>query len=76
MFKNTQPDCPNWDILGLMKNSWYKVKGEITKNPNANSNSDSDSVLVSRLFYYVVEPGIGGGGWMKPSAGNVISRVK
>ncbi|OAL53455.1 hypothetical protein IQ07DRAFT_670338, partial [Pyrenochaeta sp. DS3sAY3a] len=39
IFKNTQPERPNWNVLGMMNNSYYRVKGEIVEGSDSNSGS-------------------------------------
>ncbi|KAM0722163.1 hypothetical protein Q7P37_001604 [Cladosporium fusiforme] len=68
VFKNTQPERPSWNTMGMMNNSWYTVKPEIAQD------DDDNSPCV--LFRHPVEPGTGDGGWMKPSVENQISAAK
>lgn len=68
VFKNTQPEKPSWNVLGLMNNSWYVVR------PNIVCGEDSD--VPSIQFQHPVEPGTGDGGWMKPSTENQINKAK
>lgn len=63
VFKNTQPEKPTWNIMGMMNNCWYRIKPEVTK----------DAEL---LFRHPVEPGNGDGGWMKPSPEILIAEAK
>lgn len=68
VFKNTQPQRPNWNIMGMMNNCWYQVKGEIVQ--------ESGSDIFSILFRHPVEPGTGDGGWMKLSVENQLANAK
>lgn len=68
VFKNTQPERPSWNTMGMMNNSWYVVKSEIEQ-------SKGDEVA-HMLFRHPVEPGTGEGGWMKPSVENQLANVK
>ncbi|KAH6687912.1 nitrate reductase [Plectosphaerella plurivora] len=67
VFKNSQPREPAWNIMGMMNNSWYVVRSEVTR-PEAEE--------ARLLFRHPVEPGTGDGGWMKPSAENRIEAAK
>ncbi|KAF9875001.1 nitrate reductase [Colletotrichum karsti] len=67
VFKNTQPEKPAWNLMGMMNNCWYTVKSEIVEDEDPKS----DATYV--LFRHPVEPGTGDGGWMKPS---VVSQVE
>lgn len=69
VFKNTQPEKPSWNTMGMMNNCWYTVKPEITQG-------DGDDGAPSVLFRHPVEPGTGDGGWMKPSVENQIASAK
>ncbi|KJR84270.1 nitrate reductase (NADH) [Sporothrix schenckii 1099-18] len=68
VFKNTQPEKPNWNIMGMMNNCHYVVQAEPVERP------DSDMLAV--LFRHPVEPGTGDGGWMQPSAENQIAAAQ
>lgn len=68
VFKNTQPQKPSWNTMGMMNNAWYTVKPEISE--------DGDESSPTILFRHPVEPGTGDGGWMKPSVENQISAAK
>ncbi|KAF2020451.1 hypothetical protein BU24DRAFT_382381 [Aaosphaeria arxii CBS 175.79] len=68
VFKNTQPEQHNWNVMGMMNNCWYQVKGEITQ--------EEDSDVACILFRHPVEPATGEGGWMKPSVENQIANAK
>lgn len=65
VFKNTQPERPSWNTMGMMNNCWYVVKPEVTQNAD-------DNDIASILFRHPTEPGTGEGGWMKPSVENQI----
>jgi len=69
VFKNTQPEWPSWNIMGMMNNCWYVVKPEVTQDEDGND-------VPSILFRHPVEPGTGGGGWMNPSVENQIVSAK
>ncbi|KAH6644608.1 hypothetical protein C7974DRAFT_440108 [Boeremia exigua] len=68
VFKNTQPQHGNWNIMGMMNNGWYVVKPFVVQ--------DDDSETPSILYRHPVEPGTGDGGWMKPSTENQIATAK
>ncbi|KAF2272837.1 uncharacterized protein EI97DRAFT_197518 [Westerdykella ornata] len=68
VFKNTQPQKPVWNIMGMMNNCRYTVKSDIVHSP--------DSDVPSMLFRHPVEPGTGEGGWMKPSVERRIASAK
>jgi nitrate reductase (NAD(P)H) len=68
VFKNTQPERPSWNTMGMMNNCWYTVKPEVSE--------DGDERSPTILFRHPVEPGTGDGGWMKPSVENQISAAK
>ncbi|KAL1593157.1 hypothetical protein SLS60_010764 [Paraconiothyrium brasiliense] len=68
VFKNTQPQQHNWNLMGMMNNAWYVVKSEIVQ--------DEDADVPSIMFRHPVEPGTGDGGWMQPSEQNKIASAK
>lgn len=68
VFKNTQPERPVWNTMGMMNNCWYIVKPEIKQ--------DKDDDVPHMLFRHPVEPGTGEGGWMKPSVENQVNAAK
>lgn len=68
VFKNTQPQEPSWNTMGMMNNCWHVLKSEIVQ--------DNDDDVPSILFRHSTEPGTGDGGWMKPSVENQIAAVK
>ena len=68
VFKNTQPENPIWNTMGMMNNCWYTVKPEI--NPR------EDDDIVQILFRHPVQPGTGDAGWMQPSEENKIASAK
>ncbi|KAB2577949.1 Nitrate reductase (NADH) [Lasiodiplodia theobromae] len=59
VFKITQPQKADWNVLGLMNNGWYVLRTIITDS--------EDSDVPSILFQHPVEPGTANGGWMRPS---------
>lgn len=67
VFKNTQPENPSWNTMGMMNNCWYVVKPEIVQG---------DDEVPAMLFRHPVEPGTRDGGWMKPSEENKIASAK
>jgi nitrate reductase (NAD(P)H) len=67
VFKNTQPERPSWNIMGMMNNCWYVVKPEISQ--------EKDDGLPYILFRHPTEPGTGDGGWMQPSVENRIANA-
>lgn len=68
VFKNTQPQKPSWNTMGMMNNCWYVVRSQITQR--------NDQQVPHILFRHPVEPGTGDGGWMKPSVENQIASAK
>lgn len=68
VFKNTQPEHPNWNIMGMMNNCWYVVRPEIAYS--------GDSEVPCILFRHPVEPAMGDGGWMQPSEENKVEQAK
>ncbi|KAK5173706.1 uncharacterized protein LTR77_002387 [Saxophila tyrrhenica] len=66
VFKNTQPEHLNWNIMGMMNNCWYKVKTGI---------DCTDGAGPFVLFRHPCEP-TGNGGWMKTSVENQIQSAK
>lgn len=68
VFKNTQPEKPNWNIMGMMNNCWYIVRPEIVYS--------GDSEVPCIRFRHPTEPGAGDGGWMQPSEENKIEQAK
>ncbi|KAJ5244640.1 hypothetical protein N7489_004736 [Penicillium chrysogenum] len=68
VFKNTQPEKPAWNIMGMMNNCWYTVRPEILH--------DDEHRAITLYFRHPCEPGTGNGGWMQPSAENQIERIK
>ncbi|KAK1068479.1 hypothetical protein LTR74_005558 [Friedmanniomyces endolithicus] len=70
VFKNTQPERPAWNTMGMMNNCWYTVKSNITQG------SEEEDGVPQVLFKHPVEPGSGEGGWMEPSEENKIASAK
>ena len=68
VFKNTQPQHGNWNVMGMMNNGWYTVKPFIFQ--------DDDFETPCILYRHPVEPGTGDGGWMRPSTENQIAAAK
>lgn len=64
VFKNTQPEKPSWNLMGMMNNGWYRVTSE----------TDKDGKLLFRHPYD--QEGTEGGGWMKPSVENQLAAAK
>ncbi|KAF2089605.1 hypothetical protein K490DRAFT_37273 [Saccharata proteae CBS 121410] len=69
VFKNTQPERPNWNVMGMMNNCWYVVRPEVV-------DPESKDDVPHILFRHPCEPGTGDGGWMKPSVENQIASAK
>ena len=69
VFKNTQPEKPSWNTMGMMNNCWYVVKPEIVAD-----GKDTDEASI--IFRHPTEPGTGDGGWMQPSVENQIATTK
>ncbi|TIC99277.1 Nitrate reductase [NADH] [Colletotrichum higginsianum] len=70
VFKNTQPERPAWNLMGMMNNCWYTVRSEIVDDANGGG---GDTHV---LFRHPTEPGTGDGGWMKESVVNQIEAAK
>ncbi|KAJ5385378.1 hypothetical protein N7517_003289 [Penicillium concentricum] len=68
VFKNTQPETPSWNIMGMMNNCWYTVLPEIRE--------DSKNEYSVLLFRHPCEPGTGTGGWMQASTENYVENIK
>ncbi|TKA71910.1 hypothetical protein B0A55_07200 [Friedmanniomyces simplex] len=68
VFKNTQPENPAWNTMGMMNNCWYVIKSSIVQG--------EDEQVPHMLFRHPVEPGTGNGGWMQPSEENKIASAK
>ncbi|KIW68544.1 hypothetical protein PV04_04483 [Phialophora macrospora] len=62
VFKNTQPQHPVWNLLGMMNNGWYVVKLSV----------DSQGQLLFRHPYHQE----GNEGWMTPSMENQLAAAK
>jgi len=62
VFKNTQPEQPIWNTMGMMNNGWYKVF----------TDTDKDGKLVFRHPYHQEDSE----GWMKPSTENQLAAAK
>ncbi|KAK0932344.1 hypothetical protein LTR29_016095 [Friedmanniomyces endolithicus] len=71
VFKNTQPERPSWNTMGMMNNCWYTVKSNL-----APANDEEEEGVPHVLFRHPVEPGSGEGGWMEPSEENKIASAK
>lgn len=69
VFKNTQPEKPIWNQMGMMNNCWYVVKSKIVEG-------DDDEKGPSVMFRHPVEPGSGDGGWQQPSAEMKMAAIK
>ncbi|KXJ89323.1 hypothetical protein Micbo1qcDRAFT_212694 [Microdochium bolleyi] len=79
VFKNTQPEKPSWNIMGMMNNCWYKVTLEVSDSAADNRKGDyggGEKDVAAILCRHPVEPGTGEGGWMKPSVENQIATIK
>ncbi|EAS29271.3 nitrate reductase [Coccidioides immitis RS] len=68
VFKNTQPEKPVWNLMGMMNNCWYVVRTETI--------NDENSGALCLNFQHPVEPGISKGGWLKPSAEVQMESIK
>ncbi len=62
VFKNTQPEHPVWNTMGMMNNGWYKVKPTLEHGTNL-------------VFRHPVDAE-NGEGWMKPSTENQLAAAK
>lgn len=69
VFKNTQPENPAWNLMGMMNDCWYTVKSEIVE-------AEEEDGPACVMFRHPVEPGTGEGGWMKPSVVNQVEAAK
>ncbi|PGH34323.1 nitrate reductase (NADH) [[Emmonsia] crescens] len=68
VFKNCQSERLNWNLLGMMNNSWHTVRSNITRDPKSGD--------LSIIFRHPTEPGSGQGGWMKPSTEDHIDEIR
>ncbi|KAK3939189.1 hypothetical protein QBC46DRAFT_438367 [Diplogelasinospora grovesii] len=66
-FKNTQPETPHWNTMGMMNNSRYVVKLGVV---------DGEDGMAAIRFKHPTESGSGEGGWMQPSEEVRISQAK
>ncbi|KAH9947340.1 Oxidoreductase, molybdopterin-binding domain-containing protein [Amylocystis lapponica] len=57
--KNTQPEHITWNLMGMMNNSWYRIRPSLITDPET-----KQSVI---HFRHPVAPGPAEGGWMKPN---------
>ena len=71
--KSTQPEHPQWNVLGMMNNAWYMVKPEMVASSSTEQPSETSSVVI---FRHPTEPGSGESGWMKPSAEARMAQAK
>lgn len=62
VFKNTQPERPNWNLMGMMNNGWYIVKSEARGN--------------KKLLFRHPYDAEGSEGWMKPSVENQLAAAQ
>lgn len=70
IFKNTQPEGYNWNIMGMMNNRRYEVRMDIEySNFNGDSNGNN-STQTFLDFKHPVAQGRDNSGWMKPSVAN------
>lgn len=67
--KNTQPERPVWNVMGMMNNAWYIVRPEIQQQQGEDGGLEV-------VFRHPVEPGARDGGWMRPSEENRIAEAK
>lgn len=70
--KNTQPEHPVWNVLGMMNNCWYRLKAEILP-------PDDEHGGLRLQFKHPVTPGAGRQaveGWQKNSAENQVEAAK
>lgn len=63
--KNTQPEHLTWNIMGIMNNSWYRVRPSLVTDP------ETKQPVIH--FRHPVAPGQEEGGWMKPNIEDVIA---
>ncbi|KAL1957591.1 hypothetical protein VTO42DRAFT_5702 [Malbranchea cinnamomea] len=68
IYKNTQPEKPSWNLMGMMNNCWYVVRPEPITDPDTGS--------LCLMFRHPCEPGTGKNGWMKPSTEAQIEGIK
>ncbi|BGP28285.1 hypothetical protein JCM10296v2_000017 [Rhodotorula toruloides] len=66
--KNTQPERPVWNVMGMMSNCQYVVRSEVQQQQGQDG--------LSVVFRHPIEPGTGEGGWMQPSDENRIAQAK
>lgn len=70
VFKNTQPQYPSWNVLGMMNNCWYVVKSKIS-----HPKGDEEGKVPCLEFQHPTVPK-GDGGWMQPSVENKLAAAK
>jgi nitrate reductase (NAD(P)H) len=66
--KNMQPKEFQWNVMGMMNNSWYTVKAEIELG-----GEDHSPAVV---FKHPTEAGASTGGWMQPSEELRVAQAK
>lgn len=62
VFKNTQPEQPVWNTMGMMNNGWYRVTSE----------TDKDGKLLFRHPFHQEDDE----GWLRPSTENQLAAAK
>lgn len=62
VFKNTQPEEPVWNVMGMMNNGYYKVKIQ----------PDKGKTLIFRHPFHQEDSD----GWMRPSTENQVAAAK
>lgn len=60
VFKNTQPEQPSWNTMGMMNNCWYVVK------PQVDSHKGVKGGEAALIFKHPFDPE-NGEGWIEPS---------
>ena len=68
VFKNTQPERPRWNTMGMMNNCWYVVRPQIV--------TEREDGVPEIVWKHPVEPGTGEGGWMQPSVELQVQAAK
>jgi nitrate reductase (NAD(P)H) len=67
VFKNTQPEHPIWNVLGMMNNGWYTVRASTI----IDKKTSKASVIFRHPFHQQDDDG-----WMRPSTENQLAAAQ
>lgn len=67
VFKNTQPEHPVWNVLGMMNNGWYTVRASTTTDKK----TGKASVIFRHPYHQQDDEG-----WMRPSTENQLAAAQ